>query len=163
MRLFIARSIFLTRAVLRDRIQLLIRIRRRLFGENRLDEALRHGIGKPAIRRGGMGVIVSRQREVSLGLGARPRDDILARPHELDHRQRDVRVVGCVGGLSLLQKGIERAGIRFGGQRFAIAGGQFDDPRPALRRLYDTLDRAHTGVPERLRHGLIGGDHEIFN
>ena len=56
-----ARRILPEGAVPRYRFQLPVRVRRRLPGQNRLDEPLRHCIGKTPVRRGRMGVIVGRQ------------------------------------------------------------------------------------------------------
>jgi len=90
-------------------------------------------------------------------------EDILARSHQFDDRERKVGKMIGIGSLTLDQKIIERFGIWNAGKLAAVLGREFYNPGPAFRGLHHAPDRRHFVAIEHARHDFIGGDHEIFD
>jgi len=61
----LARAVFHQRAALGDGIELIVGVGRRLLGEPGFEQALRDHIGKAAIGRGGVRVVLHREAEVA--------------------------------------------------------------------------------------------------
>ena len=137
-------------------------------GEHGFDDALGDEICKAAVGGGGVGVVEGGEAEVAglvlrLFRVAAGGEDVLAGAHELDDGERKVGVVDGIGGALRLQKDVERGGIGRGGELCAFGGDEGYDAGPALGRAHDAADGAAAGLAESERHGLVGGDHEVFD
>ena len=93
--------------MLGDYFQLRIGVRRRDTSQHCLDQTLSHQIGKAAIRRSRMSVIVSGQSEMPLIGIAGPNQHILARTEKLNDRQRYIRIVDWISIFSIFEKRIQ--------------------------------------------------------
>jgi hypothetical protein len=96
----LARGVFLRGARRGDARQLLVRVRRRQSGEHGLDEALRHQVRVAPVRRGRVRVVLHRETEVAGFRITRPLEHVLARAHQLDHRERQIGKVIRIGRAS---------------------------------------------------------------
>ena len=135
----------------------------RRSGQPRLQQPLRHHVGKAAVGRGRVGVVLHGQAEVAGRNLVRLHQHVLAGPHQLDHGQREV---GKVLGVLLLlrqQKVVERLRVRLGGQRGAQPRGQLDNAVPALGRAHDAANGGHAGLLEGPRDDAVGRHHELLN
>ena len=137
----LCRIVLLVGAVARERRELVVGVRRRLPAERRLQQALGDEVGKPAVRRRGMRVVLHGQSEVPLGRLAGHFERVFARAQQLDDGQRKVGKAHRVGLAALGQEGIQRSGVRRRRQPLPRLGRQRDDPVPALRRAQHAAQR----------------------
>ena len=122
--LHLGRGVLFLRALLRQLVQLLHAVGGRYPSQGRLEQALGHQVGVPAVGGGGVSVILDRQPEMPRGCALRRLGQVLARAQELDHRQRKVRKAQGVLGLGGRQELLQRAGIGFSRQLVPVLGGQ---------------------------------------
>ena len=80
-----------------------------LAGEHGLHQALRDQIREAPIRRRRVRVVLHRETEVAGFRIARTFEHVLARPHQLDDGERQIREVIGIGGLARDQKLVERS------------------------------------------------------
>ncbi len=139
--------VLLLGAVRGERLELGRRIGRRLPGERGLEQPLRDEVGKAAVGRRRVRVVAHGEAEVADRRLARPLDDVLARAHQLDDHERQVREPQRVGLRRFMQKRLERAGVRLRRQLLAVLGGDRDDPLPALGRAHDAPQRGELFGP----------------
>jgi len=110
------RGIFLLRAMLCQCLQFAQGVGRFSATQDRLEHAQRDQVGKATVRCGGVRVVAHRQAEVADRCGARLLHHVLARAHQLDDDQRQVRKAQRVGLVAPREKGLERMRIRLLGQ-----------------------------------------------
>jgi hypothetical protein len=110
-------------AVHRNRSQFHVCIWRGLVVQHCLDHPLVDQVGKAAIGRGGVCVVVRGESEVAewFCVGALY-DDVLSCAHELDDGKRDIGIVNSVGLTFLAKKFAQGCGVRLGSMgKFRVA------------------------------------------
>ena len=118
--------------------ELVVRVRRRLAGEHGLDQPLRDEIREPPVRRRRMRVVLDGEAEVP-GLGiAGPLEHVLARPHQLDDRERQV---GEVDPGSAARRATRNS---FSAFESGVAGSVRAEPCRELRRCDPTASACRT-------------------
>ena len=157
------RIVLLVRAVARQRRKFVGRVRRRLQTKRRLQQTLRDEVGKPAIRRRRMRVVLHGQSEMPFGWLARHVERIFASAQQLDDGKGKIGKAGRVDHAAPGQKCVQRGSVR--GQRQALPrlGRQCDDPVPALRRAQHPAQRRHTLGVKIFRGDAVGRDHEVLD
>src|SRR5438552_2817062 len=102
-----ARGVFLYGAVAGDRRELIVGIRRRIFGEDRFQNALRHQVRVATVGRRRVSVILHRQTEVAGLLDARLVENIFPRPEKLHDSQGQIGEVTRVRRFALEHEIVE--------------------------------------------------------
>ena len=145
-----------------DRGELVVGVGGWLAGEHGLEDALGHEVGEAPVGRGGVGVVERGEAEVAgLIVGAAGGEDVLARTHELDDGEREIRVVDGVDCALRLEEAVEGEGVGLWRELGAFSGDESDDAVPTLGRTHHAADGGASGVAEGRGHGLVGGDHKV--
>jgi hypothetical protein len=101
-------GVFLIGAVFCEVCELRNGVRQRRARQRGFQEPLHEEIGKATVRRGGMGVVLHRQRKVAGCFAAGEIERVFAAPDEFDDRQGKVGELLWGGGAATVQETFER-------------------------------------------------------
>jgi len=151
--------VLLLGAVLRERTQLVVGVRNRPSCQGCLEQPLRDEIRESPVRRGGVGVVLHGEPEVSVRLRARKLEHVLACAQELDHGERDIGEPHRVGLAALCEKLLQRARVGLPRQAIPRLRGKLDDPLPAFGLAQHPSQRREALPVEVARGHAVGGNH----
>ena len=141
--------VLLLGAVTGQRDQLAVVVRLRPGGESGLHHALGDEIRKPPVGCRRMRVVTHGQAEVAFRL-PRTFHRVLAPPHQLDDREREIGKALGIRGPPSIEKLLQRAAVGRAREVLAERLGQLDNPLPALGRALEAfLTRRRAADPER--------------